>query len=222
MARLRPILALALVLLAAGPTAGARAGGDTECAKRVEVALAANPAPCTDYWISIPAADNDKKLPRAAGVYREVRNLGPNFHPLVEVVLAGTGWARWVGEGHGSWYDAGVEMRRRMTFLRPDLGETWLLNEFDRTTRVDGERNAAELEWGHTVPYTRVAMKELVRGLYEGAPGMEPLAGAVEIGIPFSHQNLPPSDAIGSRATILTTGNSFGSSLSRNEMTALL
>jgi hypothetical protein len=205
MLKLRPILAVALVLLAAGPTAGgARASGDTECAKRVEVviwtanrhrflmrALAANPAPCTDYWISIPAADNDKTLPRAAGVYREVRDLGPNFHPLVEVVLADTGWARWVAEGHGSWYDAGVEMRRRMTFLRPDLGETWLLNEFDRTTRVDGERNAAEIKWKHTVPYTRAAMKELVRGLYEGAPGMEPLPGAVEIGIPFSHQNLP-------------------------------
>ena len=34
-------------------------------------------------------------------------------------------------------------------------------------------------------------MKELVRGLYEGAPGMQPLPGAVEIGVSFAHQNLP-------------------------------
>jgi hypothetical protein len=195
----RVVLALAICLLAAAPGAGtAGANGDTECVKRVEVviwtanrhralmrALAANPAPCTDYWISIPAGDGDKTMPRAAGVYREVRNLGPNFHPMVEVVLAGTGWARWVADGNGSWYDAGVEMRKRMTFLLPDLGETWLLNEFDRTTRIDGPREDGG------VPYTREAMKDLVRGLYEGAPGMEPLPGAVEIGIPFSHQNLP-------------------------------
>lgn len=34
-------------------------------------------------------------------------------------------------------------------------------------------------------------MRDLVRGLYEGAPGMEPAPGIVEIGISQSHQNLP-------------------------------
>ena len=34
-------------------------------------------------------------------------------------------------------------------------------------------------------------MRDLVRGLYEGAPGMAKLPGAAEIGISFSHQNLP-------------------------------
>lgn len=207
----RLVLALALSALALGPAAGpATASGDgegaPECAKTVEVvawtanrhrilmrALAENPAPCTHYWITIPAADGDKTDPRAAAVYREVRNLGPNFHPLVEVQLFGTGWASWVAAGNGSWYDAGVEMRRKMAALqlRTDLGETWLLNEFDRTTRVDGPRNAAEIQAGRTVPFTRAAMKDLVRGLYEGAPGMEPLPGAAEVGISFAHQNLP-------------------------------
>jgi hypothetical protein len=123
-------------------------------------------------------------------VYREVRTLGPQFHPLVEVVLGGTGWGQWVAAGNGSWYDAGVEMRRRIAALnlRFDLGETWLLNEFNRTTRIDGD------------PYTRSAMKELVRGLYEGAPGMQPLPGAVEIGISFGHQNLP--DVAGYKAEL--------------------
>lgn len=145
-------------------------------------ALAANPSPCADYYISIPPADNDKTMLRPAGVYREVRELGPRFHPLAEVTLGGaTGWARWVASGNGTWYEAGVEFRRRMALrnMRTDLGETWLLNEFDRSTRLD------------TAPYTRVAMRELVRGLYEGAPGMAPLPGAAEIGIAYSHQNLP-------------------------------
>ena len=202
----RLVLAFALLSLAvAGPAATeAAAVTDGECVRNVEVviwtanrhrdlmrALAANPAPCTEYWISVPAEDGDKTMPRAAAVYRQIRNLGPNFHPLAEVVLAGTGWARWVAAGNGTWYEAGVEMRRRITFLEPDLGETWLLNEFDRTTRVDGARTQAEIDRGLTVPYTRAAMKELVRGLYEGAPGMEPLPGAVEIGVAFGHQNLP-------------------------------
>ena len=42
-----------------------------------------------------------------------------------------------------------------------------------------------------TRPYPRQAMRDLVRGLYEGAPGMTNLPGAAEIGISFSHQNLP-------------------------------
>lgn len=191
-------LALALGVLTGGQVAQAADSASEptapECNKRVEVvfwtanrhrplmrALAANPAPCTDYWISIPAGDNDKTTTRMPAVYREVRNLGPQFHPMVEVVLGGSGWGRWVTAGNGSWYDAGVEMRRRIATLnlRFDLGETWLLNEFNRTTRIDVD------------PYTRSGMKELVRGLYEGAPGMQPLPGAVEIGVSFGHQNLP-------------------------------
>ena len=91
-------------------------------------------------------------MPRARGVYTEIRNLGPQFHPMAEVVLgAGTGWGRWVANGNGSWYDAGVEMRRRMATLnlRLDLGETWLLNEFDRTTRLDSSiRTPVEIARG--------------------------------------------------------------------------
>lgn len=198
-------LAVAFGILVGGHSGvAAAADGDPagpECNKRVEVVfwtanrhrilmreLAANPAPCTDYWISVPAADNDKTMPRARGVYAEIRNLGPQFHPMAEVVLGtATGWASWVSNGNGSWYDAGVEMRRRMATLnlRLDLGETWLLNEFDRTTRLDSSIP------GLPHAYTRTAMKELVRGLYEGAPGMQPLPGAVEIGVSFAHQNLP-------------------------------
>jgi hypothetical protein len=151
-------------------------------------ALAANPAACADYYISIPPDENNIVL-RPGSVFREVRDLGAQFHSVAEMRLGGdTAWARWVAAGNGTWYEAGVEFRRRMAArnLRPELGHTWLLNEFDYTTRRD---QAAHTDGDPGYP--RAAMRELVRGLYEGAPGMAPGPGIVEIGISQSHQNLP-------------------------------
>jgi hypothetical protein len=157
-------------------------------------ALAEHPAQCADYYISIPATAGDKTKLRPPLVYNRIRQLGPNVHPLAEVTLGQTGWAKWVADGNGSWYDAGVEFRRRMAAAGLGLSpaETWLINEFDRTTRVDStERLPVEIERNVTRPFPRQAMRDLVRGLYEGAPGMKPLRGSAEIGISFSHQNLP-------------------------------
>ena len=54
-------------------------------------------------------------------------------------------------------------------------GETWLINEFDRTTARNAPR---QLPWDHDWPPARRAdMRELMRGLYTGAPGMAPRAG---------------------------------------------
>lgn len=206
------LLAVSLALMVAGGAAGAdepaeslpQATSAAECTKRVDIvfwtanswrplmrALAANPAACADYYISIPPADGANTELRAGSVYREVRDLGPQFHSVAEMRLGGpTAWARaWVAAGNGSWYDAGVEFRRRMAArnIRPELGHTWLLNEFDYTTRRDQALHAD----GVTPGYTRTAMRDLVRGLYEGAPGMVPAPGIVEIGIAQSHQNRP-------------------------------
>jgi hypothetical protein len=145
-------------------------------------ALAADPTPCGDYYVSIPPLAADKTGLR---VLQDdlVRALGPRIHPVAEVTLGGaTGWANWVTGAPGrTWYDAGVEFRRRMVEAgyRLDLGETWLLNEFDRSTRRDEP------------PYTRAAMRDLVRGLYDGGGGQPLLPGIVEIGIAYTHQNIP-------------------------------
>jgi hypothetical protein len=180
----------------------AQATATSSCTKRVEIvfwtanrwrplmrALAANPAACADYYISIPPADGNRTLLRAGSVYREVRDLGPRFHSVAEMTLGLSGWAQWVAAGNGTWYDAGVEFRRRMAAinLQPELGHTWLVNEFDHTTRLD----LAVRPIGVTPGYPRTAMRDLIRGLYEGAPGMAPAPGIVEIGIAQSHQNLP-------------------------------
>ena len=202
------LVAVALVAPALGEAAQGRvAGPAATCKQPVEVvfwagsdwqalgaALAAHASPCADYYISIPPLAGDKTRLRPPAVYRRLRELGPRIHPLAEVTLGQTGWAKWVADGNGTWYGAGVELRRRMAAagLEPTRGETWLINEFDRTTRLDAtERLPVEIARDVTRPYPRRAMRDLVRGLYEGAPGMPHLAGAAEIGINFSHQNLP-------------------------------
>jgi hypothetical protein len=145
--------------------------------------LAAQVSPCADYYISIPPLAADKKRLR---VQQDdlIRALGPRFHPVAEVVLGGpTGWAAsWVDGSPGrTWFDAGVEFRRRMAEAgyRFDLGETWLLNELDRSTRRD------------ELPYTRNAMTDLLRGLYYGDGTGPAVRGIVEIGIAYTHQNIP-------------------------------
>jgi hypothetical protein len=145
-------------------------------------ALAADPSPCGDYYVSIPpqSADHTKLRDLQDDL---VRALGPRIHPVAEVTLGTlTGWAHWVTGAPGrTWFDAGVEFRRRMAQAgyRVDLGETWLLNEFDRSTRRD------------EAPYTRTAMRELVRGLYDGGGTQPASPGIVEIGIAYTHQNIP-------------------------------
>lgn len=144
--------------------------------------LAADASPCADYYIAIPPLAADKTALRAPQD-DVIRALGPRFHPVAEMALGTpTGWNAWVHAVPGrTWFDAGVEFRRRMAAAgyRFDLGETWLLNEFDGSTRRDEE------------PYTRAAMTELLRGLYYGDGTGPTVPGIVEIGIAFTHQNIP-------------------------------
>jgi hypothetical protein len=93
--------ALAIVLTA---PATARAADCTE-EERVEVvvwtainwnrvgrAFANDPAPCAEYWISIPPGTNRINL-RSADTFDQVSALGPNIHPMAEMVLGtNSGW----------------------------------------------------------------------------------------------------------------------------------
>lgn len=153
--------------------------------------LARQASPCVQYYVSIPPTATDKTAFRAKQD-DVIRGLGPNFHPVAEIRLGNeTGWESWVRGAPGrTWFDAGVEFRRRMAEAgyRPELGETWLLNEFDRSTRRDQP------------PYTRAAMKDLLRGLYQGDGSGPALPGIVEIGIAYTHQNIP--DVAGYKAEL--------------------
>ncbi len=166
--------------------------------------LAADPSPCADYYISIPplAADKTALRPPQDDV---IRSLGPQFHPVAEVVLGTlTGWNAWVHAVPGrTWFDAGVEFRRRMTAAgyRFDLGETWLLNEFDGSTRRD------------ELPYPRAAMRDLLSGLYHGDGTGPRVPGIVEIGIAFTHQNIPDVEGYKSELKAWLEDSEFWSSV---------
>src|SRR5205809_156923 len=64
------------------------------------------------------------------GEAAKIRALGPNFHALAEINWAG--WRTWVAENSATWFDAGVEARRRMAAAGFDVskGDTWAVNEF--------------------------------------------------------------------------------------------
>jgi hypothetical protein len=188
---------------------GAGTPGPDQCLVRVEAvfwtgedwqrladALAADASPCVEYWISIPPRATPKTDLRRPEIFQAIRALGPQFHPMAEMTLGtNTGWGKWIESTGNSWYEAGVEFRRRMVDagLDPAAGETWLLNEFDRSTRRDAtSRDEVEKRQGLTTPpYRRADMLELLRGLHEGDGTVPVATGAVEIGINFSHQNLP-------------------------------
>jgi hypothetical protein len=199
MHRLAIVLGALAIVLAAPATA--RAADCTE-EERVEVvvwptinwgrvgsAFANDPAPCAEYWIALPPGLDRTRL-RAPAIFDLVSALGPNIHPMAEMVLGSdTGWDAWVKAEPGrTWHDAGVEFRRRMAAAGLDVtkGETWLLNEFNRSTIRNTPPASADEPF-----YSRADMRELVRGLYEGAPGMSPAPGAVEIGINYTHQQMP-------------------------------
>jgi hypothetical protein len=130
---------------------------------RLATKLAAAGSPCAEHFISIPPLVADKTRPRADQAWR-VRALGPRFHALAEIHLAA--WAQWVAATGGTWYEAGVEARRRMAAAGYDVarGDAWAVNELSSAVRRgDGSARADALAF--------------LRGLYEGEGA--PVRGAV-------------------------------------------
>jgi hypothetical protein len=131
---------------------------------RLATKLAGNASPCAQYYVSIPPLVSDKTKPRPDQAWR-IRALGSNFHAMAEIHW--TTWSKWVVSNGSSWYQAGVEARRRMTAAGYDAtkGDTWAVNEFPSSVRaVSG--------------FDRANARELVRGLYDGDDGV-PLRGTV-------------------------------------------
>ncbi len=102
---------------------------------RVATELAANSSPCAQYYISVPPLAADKTQPRN-GQAAQIRALGSSFHSLDEINY--TGWSSWVSAGSGSWFDAGMTARQRMSAAGFDVtaGDGWLLNELSSAVRT--------------------------------------------------------------------------------------
>jgi hypothetical protein len=116
--------------------------------------LAERASPCANYYISVPPLVSDKTKPRAGQASR-IRALGPRFHAMAEIHWAT--WQRWVRDTGLTWYDAGVEARRRMAAAGYDvgLGDTWAVNEFPSSVRRD-------------LGTARDDARMFVRGLHDG------------------------------------------------------
>ena len=143
---------------------------------RLATKLAASASPCAQYYVSIPPVVGDKTTFRTDQAWR-IRALGPSFHALAE--FHWTTWSRWVSDNGKTWYDAGVEARRRMADAGFDVvaGDTWAVNEFPSTVRSGA--GAA-----------RANARELVRGLYEGDGGRKARGVVFIVGIGQSTTNV--------------------------------
>jgi hypothetical protein len=126
--------------------------------------LAANASACAQYYVSVPPLAADKTQMRS-GVAGPIRMLGAGFHALAEVNV--TAWQGWVTSTGNSWYQAGVEARRRMAAAGFDVaaGDSWAVNEFSSGVRVG-------------TGTSRQDMRDLVHGLFDGDGG-PPAKGVV-------------------------------------------
>ncbi len=177
--RLIPLAALAAVLVGiTSPESGARTAAcipvravfyESSDWFRLAHGLGANPSPCADYYVTIPALAADKTQMRSGAAW-QVRQLGPNFHALAEVSY--TGWKRWVTATNNSWYEAGQEVRRRMVGAGFDIptGDTWVINEFPSTVRSGAGAD-------------RQHVRDLVHGLFDGEGGPQLKGMIYDIGI---------------------------------------
>jgi hypothetical protein len=129
-----------------------------------------------------------------------MRALDPRIHPVAEIRFTSeAGWRAWAVEGGATFYEAGVEARRRMAKAGLDAaaGEIWALNELGPDIREG-------------VPGRRDEIREFLRGLHEGAEGMPEARGIVfDIGV----LDVPDVDAYRASLQEWLTDGAFWSDL---------
>jgi hypothetical protein len=142
---------------------------------RLAQRLHANQSACADFYISTTPA-GDLISPRS-NIAPLIRANGPQFHAMPE--FRPDEWAKWLADPANAgktWFDAGVEFRRRMVTAGFDVakGDTWVVNDVGWPTR-----SATGLAVFNGTGTARADLLDLVRGLYTGDPGMPPAPGAV-------------------------------------------
>jgi hypothetical protein len=137
--------------------------------------LAADPSPCADYYILIPAVAPGKITFRLTLGAASIHALGPRFHAVADINVQG--WSKWIADDPThtrTWTDAGIEARRRMadpcrgiTPTRPPCpglgydiasGDTWAVNELSSAVR---QHTAAGL-------LARKNMRDFISALHDG------------------------------------------------------
>ena len=96
---------------------------------RLGQALVADASHCADFYISVPPLAADKTVFRPLQSLL-LKELGPTVHPMAEIHLAG--WTTWRTTNGKTWYETGVEARRRAEAANY---EEWALNELPSSIR---------------------------------------------------------------------------------------
>ena len=132
---------------------------------RLATTLAAKASPCAQYYISVPPVTADKTRQRP-GHAAQIRALGPTFHALAEIHLST--WQKWVASTGSTWYQAGIDARRKMAAAGFDVtaGDTWALNEVTSAMRRGDGAGRANL-------------REFLRGLFDAGGEGPPTRGVV-------------------------------------------
>src|SRR5262249_35661821 len=115
-------------------------------------------------------------MPRGGNEPKSIRDHGARFHAMAEFH-----WGGWHNVTGMTWYQKGVEFRRRMVTQGYDIaaGDTWAINEVPSTFRSD--------------PDVRTNVREAIRGLFDGPPGAPNLTGTVFLeGMGSTLQNIGP------------------------------
>jgi hypothetical protein len=187
--RLARVIVLALAVAVAVGVAAPSSARSAECVAvdvviystdsiRLSQRLHANESPCASHYISATPMTDGSGSPRS-GVAGPIRANGPRFHAMTEVRLAP--WTNWVQTNGKTWFEAGVEFRRRMVTAGYDVGQgdTWAINEVGAPSGtvmgVDVLTNSGT---------ARADFRDFLRGLYTGAPGMPPAPGTVFVANP--------------------------------------
>ena len=131
---------------------------------RITDAFEDNLTPCADYYIFIPALTGDKTWPRGKKAAAGVRARKGRFHALAEFH-----WHSWKKVTSMTWYERGVEFRKRMgeTDYNVERGDSWAINELPSKVRTD--------------PATRQAVRDVVKGLTAGPAGAIERPGVVYV-----------------------------------------
>lgn len=132
---------------------------------RLATVLASRASPCAQYYVSVPPVTADKTRQRP-GHAAQIRALGPAFHALAEIHL--TTWQKWVSSTGSTWYQAGIDARRKMAAAGFDVaaGDTWALNEVTSAMRRGEGQSRANL-------------REFLRGLFDAGGEGPPTKGVV-------------------------------------------
>jgi hypothetical protein len=120
---------------------------------------------CTHWYVGVPLSAGDK-VNFHGGVKNEIDAIhkrGSNFHALAE--FQWTAWRQWTIDNGKSWYDAGVEFRRRMDAAGFQLhygdSDTWAINELPSSLVHSDDPST-------TVQEVRANAMNAIRGLFEG------------------------------------------------------